>query len=78
MGLLISGFAHYGNPSQEMRAFLVTGCLGAFTTFSTFSLDAVTLIEKQAYIEAFLYIGGSVIVCLASVIIGMWLVRAIA
>lgn len=78
MGLLISAFAHYGNPSQEVRAFWVTGVLGAFTTFSTFSLEATLLIERQAYMEAFLYIAGSVIVCLAAVFIGMWLIRVIA
>lgn len=38
MGVLISYFAHVWQPAPEAKAFLVTGLLGAFTTFSAFSL----------------------------------------
>lgn len=78
MGILIAAYAHLGNPSQEMRAFFITGFLGALTTFSTFSLDAIVLIERHAYLEAFLYIAGSIVVCLAAVFIGLWLIRGLA
>ena len=36
------------NVAQEMRAFLTTGILGGFTTFSAFSLDFALLVERKA------------------------------
>jgi len=43
MGLLVGIFAATPSLSQHTRLFLATGVLGGFTTFSTFSLDALTL-----------------------------------
>jgi len=76
MGLLIVTFAHYWQPSETMRVFLVTGLLGAFTTFSTFSLDFVTLWERQAYLHSALYLSGSVILSIAALFAAMALVKA--
>jgi len=76
MGLLIAVFAHYWQPSESMRVFLVTGLLGAFTTFSTFSLDFANLWERQAYLYSALYLGGSVILSIAGLFAAMALVRA--
>lgn len=75
MGVLVSYFAHIYNPSESMRAFLVVGFLGAFTTFSTYSLDAIMLIERGQFGAAALYIGGSVILAIGSLFAGMMLVR---
>ena len=49
LGILISLFAHFWEPPQAIKAFLTVGMLGAFTTFSTFSLDTVLLIERGAW-----------------------------
>jgi len=76
MGLLIAIFAHYWQPSENMRMFIVTGFLGAFTTFSTFSLDFANLWERQAYLHGALYLGGSVILSIAGLFAAMALVRA--
>lgn len=78
MGLLIAIFAHYWQPSENMRMFLVTGFLGAFTTFSTFSLDFANLWERHAYLHSALYLGGSVIVSITALFAAMALVRAFA
>lgn len=43
MGILAEYFAFRGELPLEVRLFLTTGILGGFTTFSTFSLDAVRL-----------------------------------
>lgn len=77
MGVLIAAFAHLGNPSQTLRAFLTIGLLGAFTTFSTYALDSVTLIERGALVPAAFYIVGSVALALGGLAAGMMLVRAI-
>lgn len=75
MGILIGLFAHDGT-NQTIRLFLVVGFLGAFTTFSTFSLDAVTLFERGAHGAVALYIAGSVIGAIAGLFLGLTLTRA--
>ena len=77
MGMIISYLAHFDNHlSQEIKAMIITGFLGALTTFSTFSLDAITMIERQEYLYASLYILASVVICLLSVFGGMILARS--
>jgi len=55
-----------------LRALLVTGLLGAFTTFSTFSLEAMHLIHARRLTELAAYISVSVVIGLATVKAGMW------
>jgi CrcB protein len=78
MGVLVALFAHFGDPRPSMKVFLTTGILGGFTTFSTFSLDAVMLFERGAYGLAAFYIMGSVGFALAGLCIGQILVRTFA
>ena len=49
MGLLVELMALKLNVGNEMRAFLTTGILGGFTTFSAFSLDFALLVERKSY-----------------------------
>ena len=60
LGALVETFAIVWSPSQELRALIVVGALGAFTTFSTFSMDVVFLCSKGQMLQAALYIGSSV------------------
>ncbi|MGB0508353.1 MAG: fluoride efflux transporter FluC [Pikeienuella sp.] len=55
--------------------FLMTGVLGGFTTFSAFSLDTMSLIERGATGLAALYVGGSVVLSIAAIGLGLWLGR---
>ena len=71
LGLLIGGLAYGFHLSQEARAFVVVGFLGAFTTFSTFSLDTVTLMERGAWTPALGYVFGSVIAGIALFFMGL-------
>ncbi|PIW29941.1 MAG: fluoride efflux transporter CrcB [Rhodospirillales bacterium CG15_BIG_FIL_POST_REV_8_21_14_020_66_15] len=68
LGALVEISALHWSPTPEMRAFLVVGMLGAFTTFSTFSLDSYTLIDRGQITAAAAYVGGSVVLC----ILGFW------
>nr|WP_246152261.1 fluoride efflux transporter CrcB [Roseospira navarrensis] len=77
MGLLIDIMARRWSAPPEARVFLVTGVLGAFTTFSTFSLDVVTLYERGALMAAALYVAGSVIAGVLALFAGMWLGRVL-
>jgi CrcB protein len=63
--------------TEHWRALLVVGYLGAFTTFSTFSLDALLLLQEGRLLPAAAYVGGSVLLCLAGAWLGMILMRAI-
>ena len=77
MGLLVGAFAHVWSPGRAMQAFLTVGVLGGLTTFSAFSLDVVTLIERGQLVPAGLYIVASVVICVACVFVGLALSRAL-
>jgi len=63
--------------SEQWRGLLVVGFLGAFTTFSTFSLDALVLIQEGRLLPALAYVGLSVLVCLAGTWLGISVMRAL-
>lgn len=75
MGVLIAYFALAGEASQTVKAFLAVGILGGFTTFSTFSLDTVLLIERGQMGLAALYVAGSVVLAVGGLFVGMVLTR---
>jgi CrcB protein len=77
MGVLIGALAAVpGGASHNLRLFLATGLLGGFTTFSTFSLNALTLWERGQAGAALAYVLASVILSLAAVAAGFFLSRA--
>ena len=78
MGLLISLMALRWNVGNDLRAFLTTGVLGGYTTFSAFSLDFAVLVERKAYTLAGAYALGSVAISLIAIFVGMALARALA
>lgn len=77
MGLIAGYFAFRagGGASQHFRLFLTTGFLGGYTTFSTFSLDAVLLWERHQHGLAALYVLASVGAALAGLVFGLAIVR---
>ena len=77
MGLLTEMMALKWNVSMETRAFLTTGILGGYTTFSTFSLQSAMLIERHAYGQAAVYIAGSAVLSIVALFAGLWIVRVI-
>lgn len=76
IGALVELIARRFDASAELRLFAVTGFLGGFTTFSSFSLDAVNMIERGDMGGAVLYIGSSVVLSVAALFGGLALVRA--
>lgn len=73
MGALVVALAH--KSGTRFTPFLLTGVLGGFTTFSAFSLDAITLWERGDGGAAFVYVAGSVLLSLAALFVGMMLAR---
>ena len=76
MGMLVSWFAYRGETTTAAeRLFLTTGVLGGFTTFSAFALDFTLMWERHDVGGALLYGGSSVLLSIAGLIGGMFLVR---
>ena len=75
LGVLIEVTALVWSPAPELRALLVVGVLGSFTTVSAFSLDALVLFERGASGLAGLYLAASVTLSLAGIYAGMRLLR---
>ncbi len=78
MGLMIAKFSQMNAVSQELRMFCMTGFLGAFTTFSTFSLDFVTMWERGEMVHALGYMLVSVVVSILALFLALWIMRGIA
>ncbi len=77
MGLLVGVLARSGG-SEPVRLALGVGVLGGFTTFSAFSLDMVTMVERGALATAIGYALVSVIGAAAALFVGLQLTRGAA
>lgn len=74
-GILVGVFALKGQGGEGLRLFLATGVLGGFTTFSTFSLEAVTLFRRGEIGAPVAYASGSVVVSVGVLMFGLYLIR---
>ncbi len=77
MGMLVSAIALKWSLGQVGQAFLMIGVLGGFTTFSAFSLDVVTLYERNQTFAAGGYVVASVVLSIAALFAGMSLTRMV-
>jgi fluoride exporter len=75
LGALIETMALRWSVGPELRAFLTVGVLGAFTSFSAFSLDVAVLSGRSAMIPAALYVIASVSLSIFALFFGLWLFR---
>lgn len=76
MGLFIGLLARLLPSWQnEARLFFAVGVLGGFTTFSSFSLDAMTMIERGDLLPAAAYVAVSVMGGLVGLWLGLWVMR---
>jgi CrcB protein len=78
IGAIMETFAlKFNPPPQEIRAFLVTGILGGFTTFSSFSFDVLKLVDTNHYLPALVYVLLSVGLSLTAVFAAVHLMRGV-
>ena len=73
MGLAMAGFGAWPEMSPALKSALTTGFLGGLTTFSTFSAEAVMLLQSGQYAAFLLHMGLHVIGSLLLTLAGFWL-----
>lgn len=71
MGILYVWFIERMAVGPELRTALLVGVLGAFTTFSTFSIETLVLVENGEHARALVNVLLSVALCLAATWVGM-------
>lgn len=78
IGILLTLASTRLSFSEPVRLLLVTGLLGSFTTFSSFSYESYTLVSRGNWLGAGIYVGVSVIVGLLASFFGAEITRLIA
>jgi CrcB protein len=78
MGVLAGWLAHRGGADQERwRLLLGVGFMGGFTTFSSFSLETVLMIERRDYGQAAGYVAASAALSIGALFLGLLAARRV-
>lgn len=79
MGLLMGwAMLRPDGATHNLRLFVATGVLGGYTTFSTYSLEAVMLWQRGDIAAALFYVFGSLICGVAGLAVGLAVMRSLA
>ena len=78
IGMAMEWFARHAGAPEALRLFVITGFLGAMTTFSTFSAEVVAALERAHYGSALLIAGSHLAGSLAATVLGIYCVRRLA
>jgi fluoride exporter len=79
IGFLFAFFMQHPGLAPELRLFIITGFLGGLTTFSTFSIETVTLLMRGQYLWSLsiitLHLGGSLLMTVFGLHVYKWLLQ---
>jgi len=78
MGLFAGWLAARSQGGESLRLFFAVGVLGGFTTFSSFSLETMLMIERGAWLSATGYALASVLASVGALAVGLGIMRALA
>ena len=78
MGILVAVFWMFPQFSSEWRLFLVTGFLGALTTFSSFSGEVIELFFKEEWGNGLFVLVSHLVGCLIFTVLGIYFFRFIS
>ena len=76
IGFFIQYVLEYLAMPPQVRALAVVGFLGAFTTFSSFSYETVSLLIEGEWLKALIYVLGTNVLCFIATFLGIVLARA--
>ncbi|MFV1873267.1 MAG: fluoride efflux transporter CrcB [Oleiphilus sp.] len=76
MGLAYVFIVEKGVVSPDMKPLVMTGFLGAFTTYSAFSLEAWQLLDRGELFSALAYVLGTTLLCIFALFIGVLMARS--
>jgi CrcB protein len=77
IGLVATLADEFGSIGPQTRVFLIVGVLGGFTTFSSFSLETLRLVERGELVWAVLNAAGNLLLSLAATVLGIAAGRAL-
>jgi len=77
MGVALAILLHFPQLNQETKLLVTTGFLGGLTTFSTFSAEAFTYLQKQEYSWLMMHIGSNVVGSILFTFLGYMTVQMI-
>jgi len=75
MGLFVGWLTARSQSAEALRLFVAVGILGGFTTFSSFSLETMLMIERGEWLPAIGYALVSVVVSVGALALGLMLMR---
>jgi fluoride exporter len=75
IGLAMAYFLQHPGVPPEWRLFVITGFLGALTTFSTFSAEVVTMLSRAQYLLALVTAALHVLGSLVATGLGIWTIK---
>lgn len=77
IGLVIAWFESKSHSFAHWKPLFVTGFLGGFTTFSSFSYETMQLFKNQGVAHGLVNAGGNVVLCIVFVYLGYSLIKGI-
>lgn len=75
LGLVMEGALRHDLVSPQIRVGITVGFMGGFTTFSTFSLETLRLMEEGSLVQAGANAGLNLVLCVIGAACGVWLAR---
>lgn len=75
IGIIATLFADRAVDNESLRLFLIVGILGGYTTFSSYSYEAVTLMQEDRWLAAIGYLVGSNVIGISACVAGVLVAR---